>query len=124
MSDLEQLEYDLRRDLRHVPAPAGFADRVLARTARRQGRRFPSNALNARAAWWAAAAATLLLAGSEGRHLYRLHEAKQAQAQAQLTLAMTLTNHALQAVQRDVDRSPAGRYTRVLQDNAAPGDGR
>ena len=120
MHGSEEFEKELQTLLRHIPPPAGFADRVLARAAaRHRGRRL---APVARVGWWAAAAAVCLTIGGEAVHLHRVREAERQQATTQLTLALALTHHALAAVQGNIDRSPAGRYTRALQESITQDD--
>ena len=119
--DLERVESELRQCLEHVPAPEGFADRVMERVAAKGAvkakvLRFPSLVgAHRRAGWWSAIAAALLLAvGGDLVHLHRVREAqKQAEAQQQVDLAMELTNHALGQVGDSLERSHAARFTQI-----------
>ena len=122
MGDVTAIEKGLRQALRHVPAPEGFADRVMARAAAsgaRSGRRGGTGPLlhmHPAAAWWSAMAAALLLAlgGGDALHLHNQHRAQQEQAaQAEVDRALRLTNHALNEVTVNLDRSHAGRFTRL-----------
>ena len=76
------LENDLRRAMRRVPAPEGFAERVLARV--KEPRR------DSHPAWWRAAAATFLLAailgGWEAHQTMRRREGERAREQVLLAL--------------------------------------
>ncbi len=122
MDDVTEIEEGLRQALRHVPAPEGFADRTVARAAAsggRSSRRGGTGTLlrmHPAAAWWCAVAAALLLAvgGGDALHLHNQHRAQQEQAaQAEVDRALRLTNHALNEVTVNLDRSHAGRFTRL-----------
>ncbi len=171
----EALESDLRAALRHVPAPEGFAERVLARAAEGRVRQVRRTASVRQRALAGLLAASVAVAGGLGMARLRHRdapppqaavagvqdgagavrpvpdrsedvaesshaqtdqgdqaaqtdaqprtppatEAQMAQADAQLRLAMTLTQHAIVSVSEDVNRSPAGRYTRVVFGNEA-----
>ena len=56
MDELSQLEEDLRESLRHVRAPEGFADRVMARVEARPQRRLAVAAVRVPRAGWLAVA--------------------------------------------------------------------
>ncbi len=121
--DVEALEAELRATLRHVAAPEGFTDRVMARVQQREAER----ELRARQSRgfggmyrrvqrntgvWSSIAAMLLLAAG-GNVAYQRHERQERQAvvvQQQMDLAMELTSHALDNVQGGLDRSPAGQF--------------
>lgn len=81
------LEDDLRRTLRRVPAPEGFAERVMSRV--HEPRR------ESRPSWWRAIAATLLLgailAGWGVRETARRREGERAKEQVMLALRITGT---------------------------------
>jgi hypothetical protein len=81
------LENDLKRALRRVPAPEGFAERVMARV--HEPRREP------RPSWWRAIAATLLLGAVLGgwgvRETVRRREGERAKEQVLLALRITGT---------------------------------
>jgi len=94
------LDNDLRSALRRVPAPEGFADRVLSRV--KSAERRP-----AAAPWWRAVAATLLLAailGGWGAHemVERRREAAGQLARDQVLLALRITGEKLSQAQRGV----------------------
>jgi hypothetical protein len=80
------LENDLRDAMRRVPAPEGFAERLLARV--KEPRR------EARPQWWRAAAAALLLASILGgwgvrEAVERRREGERAREQVLLALRIT-----------------------------------
>lgn len=94
------LENDLKNALRRVPAPEGFANRVLERV--RNAERQPS-----RSHWWRAIAATFLLAailGGWGAHemVERRQERAGQQAREQVLLALRITGEKVAHVQRGV----------------------
>lgn len=124
MDEIAEIEESLRHALRHVPAPEGFAGRVMARVADgtqpvtvTAERRMPSTLLHMRPmAWWTAVAAALLLAvgGGDALHIRHQHVAQRERAaEAQLDLALQLTSHALNEVELNLDRSRAGRFTHL-----------
>jgi hypothetical protein len=130
-TELTQVEDRLRQTLRHVEAPPGFTDRVMARVAEREAGRTQRAdvqrkklsrgfvGMHRQAGWWTAVAAALVLSlggGAMFQHHQREQEAEaQAQeAQAQLDLALQLTSHALNQVQGGLDRSPAGQILKGL----------
>lgn len=106
------LDNDLRSALRRVPAPEGFAGRVLARV--RGGQTSGGQTiLSAGQAglpvlhWWRAAAATVLLAavlGGWGAHemVERRREAAGQRAREQVLLALRITGEKLAHAQRGV----------------------
>ena len=128
MDEMTELEDSLRQGLRHVPAPEGFAGRVMARVAgggagpventrRTAGTLLP---MHPAAAWWSAAAAALLLAvgGGDALHIRHQHEVQREHAaEAQVDLAMQLTNHALNEVELNLDRSHAGKFTHLWNES-------
>ena len=84
---MNQLDNDLRQAMRRVPAPEGFAERVLARV--NEPRREP------RPVWWRAVAATLLLGailGGWGAHEMRRREGERAREQVLLALRIAGTH--------------------------------
>ena len=121
--EAEAIEAELRQGLRHVPAPAGFTDRVMARVAEREAARQVRSSkmvafagLHRNAGVWTSIAAALLLAVG-GNVMYTRHvhqEREAAQVQAQMDLAMELTGHALDQVQGNLDKSPAGQLLNSL----------
>jgi len=102
------LDNDLRNALRRVPAPEGFADRVLARVHGGQ------TILSARGQaglpvlhWWRGIAATFLLAamlGGWGAHemVERRREAAGQRAREQVLLALRITGEKLAHAERGV----------------------
>ena len=126
--ELEGIEAELRTHLRHVAAPEGFADRVMARVEQREAARAERakqkrgftgvvRRLERHAAVWTAIAAMLLLSAGGGV-MYTRHEREEARAaevQRQMDLAMELTGHALEQVQGGLDRSTAGQFLNELK---------
>jgi hypothetical protein len=121
--EVAEIEEGLRRGLKHVAAPEGFTDGVMARVAAREKSRLvlaqkkaPFVGLHRNAGVWTSIAAALVLAVGGGlihtRHVEQEREA--AQVQAQLDLAMELTGHALDHVQGNLDKSPAGQLLESL----------
>lgn len=102
------LEDDLRRSLRRTPAPADFADRVLARI---QDRGVAAEAVRpsrrARALPWLAAAAAVVMLTTRGVQDYgdqrRLVEAERVKAD--IRFAFQITSEKLTFVQRRVQES-------------------
>ena len=122
MGETERIEEELRHGLRHVAAPQEFTNRVMARVAERGSTREASKASRGllltmrRHAGWLAAVAALLIAigGGEALHVRSQRQAREAAvAQAQIDLAMQLTNHALNEVTTGLDRSRAGRFAQL-----------
>jgi len=94
------LETELKNALRRVPAPEGFANRVLERV--RNAERHP-----ARSPWWRAVAATFLLAailGGWGAHemIERRQEREGQRAREQVLLALRITGEKVAHAQRGV----------------------
>lgn len=100
---MDDLEQSLRAALGRVAAPAGFAERVLARTGPRRGRRAP---------WWhmpvvrwALAAALLGAMAAGGVMAYRSQQrARGERARRQVMLALRITGARLHAVQTRIAR--------------------
>ena len=123
MDDLKKTEEELRQSLTHVPAPDGFTDRVMERVAARGraaerplGQSGVLLGMRQHAGWWTSLAAMLALAlgGSDAMHVrHQRHAREAAAAQAQVDLAMQLTNHALNEVETGLERSPAGRFVQL-----------
>ena len=91
------LEPELKHALRRVPAPEGFAERVLARVKEphRESRR----------PWWRAVAATFLLAtilGGWGAHEMIERRREGERAREQVLLALRITGEKLANAQRGV----------------------
>lgn len=128
MDEMTELESSLRQALRHVPAPEGFAGRVMARVAA-EGAHTASSAGGGRpagmllhmrpaAAWGTAVAAALLLAVGGGNAMHLHHERQREQAaQQEVDLAMQLTNHALNEVEVNLHRSHAGKFTQLWNES-------
>lgn len=121
MDETRDIEQRLREALVHVPAPEGFEERVMARAdaSHVKPERVPGTLLRMtpRAAWWTAAAAMLALTvgGGDALHVRHQHTLQQERAaEAEVDLAMQLTSHALNEVELDLDKSPAGRFTQML----------
>lgn len=121
----DQVEQGLQRALQHVDAPDGFTDRVMQRVQQRAQQhplRRAAVSVHRSAAWWSAIAAALLLsAAGSALHTHRLHmlqlnQAQATQMEAQMDIAMQLTGHALDQATDSVERSPAGRYTKFLNE--------
>ncbi len=122
-TELEAVEAQLREGLQHVPAPAGFSDRVMARVAQREAARQQAAArkstfrgLHRHVGIWTSIAALLALTVG-GDVMYTRHQRQEreaAQVQAQLDLAMELTGHALDQVQGNLDKSPVGQLLNSL----------
>jgi hypothetical protein len=94
------LENELKDALRRVPAPEGFASRVLERV--KNTERHP-----ARPYWWRAVAATFLLAamlGGWGAHEMneRRRERQGQHAREQVLLALRITGEKVAHAQRGV----------------------
>ena len=90
------LENELRQALRRVPAPEGFAERVLARVNE------PHR--ESRPAWWRAVAATLLLGaifGGWGAH-ETMRRREGERAREQVLLALRITGEKVAHAQRGV----------------------
>lgn len=91
------LEPELKNALRRVPAPEGFAERVLARV--KEPHREP------RRPWWRAVAATFLLAailGGWGAHQMLERRREGERAREQVLLALRITGEKLANAQRGV----------------------
>jgi len=104
------VEDALRRALRSVDPPAGFADRVIQRAASRAGRteRPVRAAVVVSLARWATAAA-LVLAVSGGLW-YRAEERRRErgeEARRQVLLSLEITGAKLRAVQMKLNRVPS-----------------
>jgi hypothetical protein len=97
MKDLEDIE--LRRALRRVDAPEGFADRVLARVGQ------PAIAKRHRLRNWASAA-TLTIAAAGGAW-YRAEDQRRVQgeeAKRQVLLSLNIAGSKLKAIEMKVNR--------------------
>jgi hypothetical protein len=90
------LETDLKDALRRVPAPEGFASRVMERVHGQANASVPGQAR-----WWRALAATFLLATVLGG--WEAHRQREGQrAREQVLLALRITGEKVAHVQRGV----------------------
>lgn len=118
MSELDDFEARLKRDLQRVEAPEGFADRVMQRVpASRQGRLFSFPIAMTNVRHWMAVAAVLLVAVVLGfgvhhveevqqqRQLQKQEQAKARAAAEQFALAMQVTGRTLFVVQQRIDQA-------------------
>jgi hypothetical protein len=102
MKDPEDIE--LRRVLRRVDAPEGFADRVLTRVAQ-SGLAAPQQPKVAKTGW--AIAATLAIVAGGGGAWYRAAEQRRVQgeeAKRQVLLSLTIAGSKLKAIEMKVNR--------------------
>ena len=122
MSEWDELETRLRRELGRVAAPEGFADRLMARaSAQRRGRVSPGSVVQLRQVAELrprirlAVAAAVLVAVSAG-FAARLEEriaqqrqerARAARAEQQFELAMQVTGRTLENVEERIRRAGA-----------------
>lgn len=104
MNHHDEFEAQLRATLKRCPAPDGFAERVLAKSAA------PPAAMMQRRSPWrvpvSIAAAVLMSFGAIGA--WRQHEAEQRRAEdakRQLLLALEITSEKLAVVNQVLDRS-------------------
>ncbi len=118
MSELDEFEARLKRDLRRIDAPEGFADRVMQRVpASRQGRLLSFPIVGTKTRHWMAVAAVLLVAVVLGfgvhhveqvehqRQLQEQEQAKARKAAEQFALAMQVTGRTLFVVQQRIDQA-------------------
>lgn len=130
MSEFEDLKFEerVKRDLRRVDAPEGFADRVMGRVAeeRREERKEQSKGrllvMPRRAAWMAIAAMLLvgIAIGGWQRRQQELREERQAAMyRQQLDAAMQVTGRTLVDVQERIGHAgefhASGRKREVEQ---------
>jgi hypothetical protein len=101
---MNQLDDELRRTLRRVEAPEGFADRVRQRIASAPAsRKLPQSAMTAR---WAVAATLVVAAG--GGLWYRADAQRRAQgeeAKRQVLLSLSLAGSKLKAIENKVNHA-------------------
>ncbi len=102
--EMRELEERLRVELGRRDAPAGFAERVLARTAK-QAPVLPMSARVRGRVWMYAAAAMVLLSVTVGQRVHEVRQAqKKEQAQREFDMAMQVTGrtweHAREQMQR------------------------
>lgn len=102
---IDDFERELREQLSVREAPEGFADRVMARVARREKRSWFRQPL-----WHWAAATALAAVVALGAGLQYQHEQRREgeQARAQVLLALRITGTTLRDVERKID-NPNGR---------------
>ncbi len=118
MSELDDFEARLKRDLGRVDAPEGFADRVMQRVpASKPGRLLSFPIVGTKARHWMAVAAVLLVAvvlGFGVHHVQQAEHQRQLQQQEQATarkaaeqfaLAMQVTGRTLFVVQQRIDQA-------------------
>ncbi|HEX3569681.1 MAG TPA: hypothetical protein VHU44_02545 [Acidobacteriaceae bacterium] len=109
--DFTSLERELRQALRPVDPPAGFADRVIART-RTDSAAQPKRArilmfpvLRSRV-WIGSAVAALLLVGVVGEQAHRMEQRRKAEeAQKQFETALQVTDRALEHTRQQLERA-------------------
>jgi len=97
---MTQMDHELKRALRRVEPPAGFAGRVLARAANENQGRPPSRGFRGFVAGFAAAAALAIVVSGGLR--YRAEQRRQAQgeeARRQVLLSLRIAGSKLQAIQ-------------------------
>jgi hypothetical protein len=100
----EGFEGELREQLRARPAPAGFADRVMARVPAKRPPRLQWQPL-----WrWAAVAAVLAVTVLGGMEHERQQRLAGERAREQVLLALRITGTTLHQVQNKVSQNDAG----------------
>jgi len=108
VSNFDELEERLKRDLERIPAPDGFADRVMGRVAAQQ-RKGRLIAMPKRSAWMAIAAMLLVgivLGGWQWKQQEVRKEREQAEVvQRQFDMAMQVTQRTLAGVQERVGKT-------------------
>ena len=106
MSD--EFEQELKEGLGRVPAPEGFADRVMGRVARNERLRFRVMPQRVSYAWQMAIAAMVLLAVlfGVGETVHRREERRRAElVQRQFEVAMRVTGRTLNGVGERISRA-------------------
>ena len=99
----EQIEHELRRALRHVPAPDGFTDRVLGR--------LPDQHNGTLSPWWYLAAAAAVIVALLVGGVYHTREQRERQArrtERQVVFAFALAAEKLQHVNVNLERVRPG----------------
>ena len=104
---MNQLEEELRKALRRVEPPAGFAERVLARTAADKGKekahaRSWFSWLGGSGLRWATACALCAALAASGIAYHHEERKRGEQAKAQLMLALRITSSKLQIATQNV----------------------
>jgi hypothetical protein len=105
VTDLTEFETELQQAMRHVDAPEGFAECVLAKAARPDPQQAKVLTMPRRVRVWAGGAiAAAVLAGVFVTHEVRLrHQRLEAErAQQQFETAMQITGETLQDVRRQL----------------------
>ena len=102
----EHEDIELRRALRRVDAPEGFADRVRARIAKMEPVSPKPRAIGGAWTGWAIAA-TLAIAVAGGGAWYRAEEQRRIQGEAakqQLLVSLNIAGSKLRAIEKIVNR--------------------
>lgn len=106
MSDLEQ---ELRAQLQEFEVPRGFADRVVRRVEKRIGERHR---------WRGAVAAAIFVGiflGGEGMQMHHKVEQRKEKVRQEFLVAMQVTNHSMNAVQRSLERLDKTKQKEVAE---------
>ncbi len=105
MNDMHEIDNELRRALRRVDPPEGFADRVRERVSQPVSRKHPPLAF----ARWAIAAA--LVIAVTGGAWYRAEQQRDVQRRAQgedakrqVLVSLNIASHKLRAIEMKVNR--------------------
>ena len=99
---MPEFEDELRRSLRPVEAPEGFADRVMARVRAEGGRVIPIEGRKPSPKRWVAAAVAAGMLLSAGGWRYREYQ-KGIRAKEQLLTALAITSSKLDIISQKVD---------------------
>jgi uncharacterized iron-regulated membrane protein len=103
VSELENFEEELKRELRRVEAPDGFADRLMGRVAEKRKTRLV--VMPRRVAWMAVAAMLLVgivLGGWQWRQRQQREQQEAELARRQFDVAMQVTGRTLLLVQEQI----------------------
>ena len=103
----DELEQELKRDLRRVAAPEGFVDRVMERVAQKERRRLRVMPQRISTVWQTTIAAMLLISVLFGATelVHRRQERREAEiVQHQFDVAMRVTGRTLDGVGERVSR--------------------
>jgi hypothetical protein len=104
----DELEQELKHGLSRVPAPEGFADRVMERVAQKEQRRLRVMPQRISPVWQTAIAAMLLISVLFGAAelAHRQQERRQAElVQHQFDVAMRVTGRTLDGVGERISRA-------------------
>jgi hypothetical protein len=104
----DELEQELKQGLQRVPAPEGFADRVMKRVAQKERGRLRVMPQRSAPVWPAAIAAMLMIAVLFGaaEWTHRQRERQQAEiVQRQFDVAMRVTGRTLDGVGERISRA-------------------